>query len=176
MVSHSPRSDRLFSKKYNLVLDSSIGKPAAGVRVDLHVHKTSGNATTEIQVWEFLASGLDDSLTQRDNVLTPPPVESQTQMGAVWIFSLPEINNRFRAQGFNPVAYTRSYLRPKTTSIGQESRLSTLGLKYVQSVTTCDLDLNECPPQISFAVVNPDEHYHIPLLISPFSYTTYRGS
>jgi 5-hydroxyisourate hydrolase len=30
--------------------------------------------------------------------------------------------------------------------------------------------------QIQFIVENPDEHYHIPLLISPFSYTTYRGS
>jgi len=30
--------------------------------------------------------------------------------------------------------------------------------------------------QIPFTVINPDEKYHIPLLISPFSYTTYRGS
>jgi hypothetical protein len=61
-------------KSYNLVLDSSIGKPAAGVKVNLHVHKeptTSGSTTTEI--WELLASGLDDSLTLRENVLTPPP-------------------------------------------------------------------------------------------------------
>lgn len=30
--------------------------------------------------------------------------------------------------------------------------------------------------QITFEVVNPNEHYHIPLLISPYSFTTYRGS
>jgi len=30
--------------------------------------------------------------------------------------------------------------------------------------------------EIPFILSNPDEHYHIPLLISPFSYTTYRGS
>ncbi|KZS93160.1 Transthyretin [Sistotremastrum niveocremeum HHB9708] len=30
--------------------------------------------------------------------------------------------------------------------------------------------------QISFNLKNPQEHYHIPLLISPYSYTTYRGS
>jgi 5-hydroxyisourate hydrolase-like protein (transthyretin family) len=62
MVSHSPRNDSLSQKNYNLVLDSSIGKPAAGVKVNLHVHKeptTSGGTTTEI--WELLASGLDDS-------------------------------------------------------------------------------------------------------------------
>tara|TARA_B100001094_G_scaffold238880_1_gene234358 strand:- start:492 stop:842 length:351 start_codon:yes stop_codon:yes gene_type:complete len=30
--------------------------------------------------------------------------------------------------------------------------------------------------QISFWVKNPDEHYHVPLLISGFGYSTYRGS
>ncbi|KAF8445621.1 hypothetical protein L210DRAFT_3610268 [Boletus edulis BED1] len=30
--------------------------------------------------------------------------------------------------------------------------------------------------EIPFQVENPDEHYHIPLLISPHSFTTYRGS
>ncbi|CAM0136614.1 unnamed protein product [Umbelopsis sp. WA50703] len=30
--------------------------------------------------------------------------------------------------------------------------------------------------QIIFELTNPDQHYHIPLLISPYSYTTYRGS
>ena len=48
---------------YDLVLDSSIGKPAAGVRVNLHVRKGPTAGATEI--WEFLASGLDGSLTLR---------------------------------------------------------------------------------------------------------------
>lgn len=30
--------------------------------------------------------------------------------------------------------------------------------------------------QITFEVEDPNQHYHIPLLISPYSYTTYRGS
>lgn len=29
---------------------------------------------------------------------------------------------------------------------------------------------------IRFGVANADEHYHVPLLISPFAYSTYRGS
>jgi 5-hydroxyisourate hydrolase len=29
---------------------------------------------------------------------------------------------------------------------------------------------------ISFEVRNPSEHYHVPLLLSPWGYTTYRGS
>lgn len=34
--------------------------------------------------------------------------------------------------------------------------------------------LDEVP--IRFSIVEPDGHYHVPLLVSPWSYTTYRGS
>ncbi len=29
---------------------------------------------------------------------------------------------------------------------------------------------------IRFAIARPDEHYHVPLLVSPYGYSTYRGS
>jgi 5-hydroxyisourate hydrolase len=29
---------------------------------------------------------------------------------------------------------------------------------------------------VIFTIAAPDEHYHVPLLISPFGYSTYRGS
>lgn len=29
---------------------------------------------------------------------------------------------------------------------------------------------------LTFCVCSPEEHYHIPLLLSPFGYSTYRGS
>lgn len=29
---------------------------------------------------------------------------------------------------------------------------------------------------VRFGVADPDAHYHVPLLVSPWSYTTYRGS
>lgn len=36
------------------------------------------------------------------------------------------------------------------------------------------LFLNRVPLQ--FGIANPDTHYHVPLLASPWSYSTYRGS
>lgn len=30
--------------------------------------------------------------------------------------------------------------------------------------------------QITFRIGDPEQHYHVPLLLSPFSYSTYRGS
>lgn len=29
---------------------------------------------------------------------------------------------------------------------------------------------------LDFGVADPDQHYHVPLLVSPWSYSTYRGS
>jgi 5-hydroxyisourate hydrolase len=29
---------------------------------------------------------------------------------------------------------------------------------------------------VAFEITAPDQHYHIPLLLSPFAFTTYRGS
>lgn len=29
---------------------------------------------------------------------------------------------------------------------------------------------------IVFEITDPDEHYHVPLLLSPYAYSTYRGS
>jgi 5-hydroxyisourate hydrolase len=34
--------------------------------------------------------------------------------------------------------------------------------------------LDEIP--IRFGIARPDQHYHVPLLLSPFGYSTYRGS
>ncbi|CAM05901.1 5-hydroxyisourate hydrolase [Saccharopolyspora erythraea NRRL 2338] len=30
--------------------------------------------------------------------------------------------------------------------------------------------------QITFRITDPEQHYHVPVLLSPFSYSTYRGS
>jgi len=29
---------------------------------------------------------------------------------------------------------------------------------------------------VAFTVADPDQHYHVPLLLSPYSFSTYRGS
>lgn len=34
--------------------------------------------------------------------------------------------------------------------------------------------LDEVP--LRFGIDNPDDHYHVPLLVSPWSFSTYRGS
>jgi 2-oxo-4-hydroxy-4-carboxy-5-ureidoimidazoline decarboxylase len=41
-------------------------------------------------------------------------------------------------------------------------------------VTTAPAFLDRVP--LAFAISNPEAHYHVPLLLSPWSYSTYRGS
>ena len=43
-----------------------------------------------------------------------------------------------------------------------------------QGAGTAPLFLDEIP--IRFGMNDPDAHYHVPLLLSPFGYSTYRGS
>jgi 5-hydroxyisourate hydrolase len=48
---------------------------------------------------------------------------------------------------------------------------------YFRSLATATADppfLDVVP--IRFSIAEPDGHYHVPLLVSPWSYSTYRGS
>ena len=100
------------------VLDTALGKPAAGIRVALlRGEQKLGEATTD-------ADGRARDL-----------VKSQLDAG--------EYRLRFE---------TEEYFRKS----GRES--------FYRSIT------------IDFVVRAAGEHYHVPLLLSPFGYSTYRGS
>jgi 5-hydroxyisourate hydrolase len=47
-------------------------------------------------------------------------------------------------------------------------------LKRINAVTSDPLFLNIIP--IRFAIAHPEQHYHVPLLLSAHGYATYRGS
>lgn len=47
-------------------------------------------------------------------------------------------------------------------------------LKSTAAAQTDPLFLDEIP--IKFGMNDPEAHYHVPLLLSPFGYSTYRGS
>ncbi len=47
-------------------------------------------------------------------------------------------------------------------------------LRATGQATETPLFLDEIP--IRFGMADPDAHYHVPLLLSPYGYSTYRGS
>ncbi|PYU31169.1 MAG: hydroxyisourate hydrolase [Acidobacteria bacterium] len=107
------------------VLDTSIGRPASGVRVVLEVHSAGKD-------WKVVGKGKTDADGRVANLL---PAGSHLEPANYRLTF--DVSSYFRAQ--------------KVASFYSE--VSTL-----------------------FAVRDAAQHYHIPLLLSPYGYTTYRGS
>jgi 5-hydroxyisourate hydrolase len=105
------------------VLDTSLGRPAAGVPVRLERSTADG--------WEAIAETLTDADGRSSDLMPPGTLESGT----------------YRL-GFELDAY-----------FAKTSRSS-----FYPSAS------------IVFRVNSPGEHYHVPLLLNPFGYSTYRGS
>jgi 5-hydroxyisourate hydrolase len=106
------------------VLDTSLGRPAAGVAIELYRIAADGGA-------RLLGRGETDADGRLAGLLPARPIEA----------------GRYRldfAVGAYFAASGRASLYPAVS--------------------------------ILFEVAEPAAHYHIPLLISPFGYSTYRGS
>ncbi len=105
------------------VLDTSLGKPGAGIAVELE-REDKG-------VWHLIGGGITDADGRLKTLTAAGPL-----MPAHYRLRF-QTGLYFAAQnviGFFPVV------------------------------------------EIQFTVVSANAHYHVPLLLSPFSYSTYRGS
>ncbi|KAL5535294.1 hypothetical protein ACEPAF_3388 [Sanghuangporus sanghuang] len=122
------------------VLDSSIGKPARGVKVQLQKHrKISDSPNGEVFAFEPIAHGVTNDDGRCLDLLTATR-ESVEHLAVL------------RSGLYKIVFQTKEYF-------GETKR--------------------ECfyPwVEVTFEVKDPTQHYHIPLLLNPYSYTTYRGS
>ena len=106
------------------VLDTSRGRPAAGVPVSLEVEAAGG--------WKLIGKGKTDADGRISNLV---PDETPPETGTYrLIFDTAKYFENQQAEGFYP------------------------------RVT------------IIFQIKDAGQHYHVPLLLSPFGYSTYRGS
>lgn len=107
------------------VLDTALGRPAAGVHLTLEI-------MTDHDGWKSIGEAITD-LDGRARDLLPP--------GFV-------INNGVYRLNFD----TENYFRAQSVD------------GFYREVS------------IVFTIRDPVQHYHVPLLLSPFGYSTYRGS
>jgi 5-hydroxyisourate hydrolase len=114
------------------VLDTALGKPAAGMRIVLYRHDDDRV--------EFLK----EVMTNADGRVDGPLLESSALKAGLYELEF----------------HAGSYLRGQSATQGGE-------LPEV-------MFLDVIP--IRFGVSDAKAHYHVPLLISPFGYSTYRGS
>lgn len=109
------------------VLDTALGRPAAGLTVELY--RIDGDARAK----------LAQAVTNEDGRCDAPLLEGEA----------------FRTGRYELVFQAGAYLRASGTALPHP------------------LFLDEIP--IRFGMAEP-RHYHVPLLLSPFGYSTYRGS
>ena len=114
------------------VLDTSKGRPAAGLKVEVFRLVTENGETTRQHLGAFVTN--DDGRTDK-------PVINQDEIAAA-VFEI--------------VFHAGTYL--DATDGPQD------GVRFLDQVP------------IRFGVTDPTQHYHVPLLLSPFGYATYRGS
>jgi 5-hydroxyisourate hydrolase len=106
------------------VLDSSIGRPAAGMSVVLEIESSAGT-------WKEVGRGMSNVDGRIADLLGP---------------------GSFAEGTYRLTFDTEAYFRSRNVQ------------GFYPSVT------------IIFRVCDPSQHHHIPLLLSPYGYSTYRGS
>ncbi len=106
------------------VLDTSLGRPAAGVAVTLEAQDASG-------AWSRVGEGRTDGDGRAKDLLAAGPLAARRHRLTF------ETGPYFAGRGV---------------------------AAFFPSVT------------IAFDTPEPAQHYHVPLLLSPFGYSTYRGS
>lgn len=110
------------------VLDTVVGKPAAGVRIVL---KEIGASAQGL---------LTETVTNADGRTDVPLLSG----------------GPLRIGSYEIAFHVGAYFAPRGTAAGEPPFLDVVPIR--------------------FAIAEPEGHYHVPLLVSPWSYSTYRGS
>ncbi|MEZ2130443.1 MULTISPECIES: hydroxyisourate hydrolase [unclassified Sinorhizobium] len=111
------------------VLDTALGKPAYGLRIDLF--SIDGDTRRHIKTVETNADGRVDG----------GPILS---------------GESFKAGSYELLFHAGDYLRAAGTVLPHPAFLDLVPIR--------------------FGIADTSAHYHVPLLISPYGYSTYRGS
>lgn len=106
------------------ILDTSIGRPAADVNVELFIRSADGE-------FHLLGSGTTNSDGRIADLLPAGKADAGTYR---LVFQTGDYFKANDTQGFYPEV------------------------------------------SIDFLLTEPEQHYHVPLLLNPFGYSTYRGS
>ncbi len=111
------------------VLDTALGKPAEGMKIDLYW--LEGNERQHIKTVKTNADGRVDGGPLLDG-------------------------DAFMVGSYELVFHAGDYLRASGQTLPEPAFLELVPIR--------------------FGIADPHAHYHVPLLLSPWSYSTYRGS
>src|SRR5215469_250758 len=137
------------------VLDTAKGRPAAGLK---------------IQLWRIEAKErrlLKEAVTNQDG-RTETPLLSGEELKPGLYELLFQVGPYFQSLSrHSPAAAGKA-------DLSRRSEAKAEGTENTFLESAGDTFLDDVP--VRFRILNPEENYHVPLLVSPWSYTTYRGS
>jgi 5-hydroxyisourate hydrolase len=134
------------------VLDTTAGKPARGMRVRLELIPSTPVPHHHAGPTSGGAKQFESQTDDDGRIKTWLPYSSETSSGEVPVYTLEDVLSALDAD--QPSRWT---LRFDTAEYFGEDKT------FFPEVA------------VSFRV-EPGQHYHVPLLLSPYSYTTYRGT
>jgi 5-hydroxyisourate hydrolase len=134
------------------VLDTARGRPAAGLK---------------IQLWRIEPQErrlLKEAVTNQDGrTETPLLLGDELKPGLYELVF--QVGPYFRDASRRELA---------KADLSRRSEAKAEGTEKTSLETAEETFLGDVP--VRFRILNSDENYHVPLLVSPWSYTTYRGS
>ncbi len=138
------------------VLDTTTGKPARNVRVKLELNPPSPSPTTTTTPITTTTPKTFESQTDEDGrIKSWLPYSSATSSGEVPVFTLEDVLGGLAAGGAGTSSWT---------------------LRFDSAGYFGGADKTFYPEVAVSFTVRDGERYHVPLLLAPFGYSTYRGS
>jgi 5-hydroxyisourate hydrolase len=136
-------------------LDTAIGKPAANLKLTLQMEQEGE--------WKTLGSHSTDGIGVPSSLVVLKADDGRVT-GKVWGDVLPGTG----AGKYRIVFYTKDYF--------ENHGISSYLYPGMQMSLRADEFLSEIPILFEITPALTGTHFHIPLLLSPFGYSTYRGS
>ncbi|KAI0472650.1 hypothetical protein GGR56DRAFT_575132 [Xylariaceae sp. FL0804] len=154
------------------VLDTAAGRPARGVRVRL---EGGGGGTTSSPLRTFESQTDDDG-----RVKTWLPYSGAHSSGDVPTYTLDDVLQELhqgQGQGQDGTSGGNEESEEGSSSSLTTQTTTTWTLRFDTGAYFADQGVDTFFPEalVTFTV-RRGQHYHVPLLLSPYQYTTYRGS
>lgn len=156
------------------VLDTSLGRPAAGIPVQLERRGPTGR-------WQLVG----EATTNDDGRVThfePSPRSDSPRASSADVQSPALDSMGLDSEALEPAALDSALaVNPAAGNPAAGNPAAGSGEHRICFDTRAYFDRRGQPVfyprvEVTFVIAAAGEHYHIPLLLSPFGYSTYRGS
>jgi 2-oxo-4-hydroxy-4-carboxy-5-ureidoimidazoline decarboxylase len=142
------------------VLDTVTGRPAPGVRITLHEIGASACAL------------LKETVTNADGRTDAPLISGEPLRIGTYELTF-YMGGYFRSAAILRGAVLRT--APQDEAQRERPHPEERALASLSKDGVADTPFLDAIP-LRFSIAEPEGHYHVPLLVTPWSYTTYRGS